>query len=92
MQKDLEDLVGRQVVVDTVGPLVYIGTLVKIDLQVIVFGEVDVHDMRDGQSATTREVYIMQSRKHGVQANRDGARVPLDKIASISLLSEIKVF
>ena len=92
MQKDFEDLVGRQIVVDTDGPLVYIGTLAKIGRQVMVFGEVDVHDMRDGHSATTREVYIMQSRKHGVQANREGVRVPLGKLRPFRLLSEIKVF
>ena len=92
MQKDLKDLVGRQIVVDTDGPLVYIGTLAEVGHGVMAFGEVDVHDMRDSQSVTTREVYIMQSRKHGVQANREGVRIPLDKVSSVSLLSEIKVF
>jgi hypothetical protein len=92
MRKDLEDLVGRQIVLDTDGPLVYIGTLAHIGRRMLVFGEVDVHDMRDAQSTTTREVYIMQSRRHGIQANRDGVRVPLAKIASVSLLSDIKLF
>ena len=92
MREDLQDMVGKQIVVDTAGPMVYIGTLREIGHQVLIFGDVDVHDMRDGHSATTREVYIMECRKHGLQTNRDGARVPLTAIASVSLLSEIKLF
>jgi hypothetical protein len=92
MQEDLNDLVGRQVVVDTDGPMIYLGTLTHVGRKTLVLGEVDVHDMRDGLTTTTREVYIMQSRRHGIQANRDATRVALDKVTSISLLSEVKVF
>ena len=69
MHEDLKDLIGNQVVVDTAGPMLYIGTLKEIGRHVMVFGEVDVHDTRDARSTTTREVYIMESRKHGLQAN-----------------------
>jgi hypothetical protein len=90
--EDLKELIGKEVVVDTEGPLVYIGTLADIGRGMLILGEVDVHDMRDGLHTTTREVYIMQCRRHGIQANRDGARVPLEKMASISLLSEVRLF
>ena len=92
MQADLEDLIGKEVVVDTDGPMLYIGTLLQVGREALIFGEADVHDMRDSLTTTTREVYIMKCRKHGYQPNRDGVRVALAKVASISLLSEIKVF
>jgi hypothetical protein len=92
MQADLEDLIGKEVVVDTDGAMIYIGTLLQVGRETLMFGEVDVHDMRDSLTTTTREVYIMKCRKHGYQANRDGARVPLVKVASVSLLCDIKVF
>ena len=92
MREDLENLVGREIVVDTDGPLIYIGTLNRIGRRILVLENVDVHDMRDGQPTTTREVYIMQSRKHGIQVNRDSVIVPLDRVASVSLLIEVKLF
>ena len=92
MKSDFEDLIGKEVVVDTDGAMIYIGTLLKVGRETLMLGEVDVHDMRDSLTTTTREVYIMKCREHGYQANRNGARVPLAKVASISLLSDIKVF
>jgi len=92
MREELKELIGKEVVVDTVGPLVYIGTLADIGREMLILDTVDVHDMRDGLGTTTREVYIMRCRRHGIQANRNRVRVPLEKMASISLLSDVRLF
>lgn len=82
----MEDLTGRQVVVDVESPFVYVGRLHEVR-KTLVLKQADVHDLRD--STTTREVYVRDSRVHGIQANRKLVYVRLDKVVSVSLLEDV---
>jgi len=84
---ELESLIGQQVVVDTRGPYLYIGTLDRIDSNSLLLTEVDVHDTRE--SSTSNELYLIQSLKMGVRPNRRAVYVISKEIVSISRLSDI---
>jgi hypothetical protein len=83
----VEDFLGKQVVVDVEAPFVYLGRLQAIHDKTVVLKGVDVHDLRD--SATTREVYVRESRVHGIQPNRKTVHIRLDKVVSVSLLDDV---
>ena len=79
---------GRIVILDTPGPLIYIGTLGDLHAEVLLLHEADVHDMTD--SGSTKEYYIAQTRELGVRSNRAKVMVRREIIASISLLEDVR--
>lgn len=83
----LELLMGQEVVLDVTSPFVYVGTLCGQDHRYLILADVDVHDLRD--TNTNRELYIVESKRHGVRTNRKRALVNRDEIVSISALSDI---
>ena len=92
IKDEFEDYVGHDVVVDTSTPLLFIGRLEEVGEHVLRFGQVDVHDMSDGQNNTTKEIYVIESKKYGVRANRAGARVRVATVVSVSRLDEVIEF
>jgi hypothetical protein len=91
IRDELADYLGKDIVVDLQGTMLYIGRLEDVGEYVLYMGETDVHDMRDSQ-ATTKEKYTMETRKFGVRSNRTGVRVMIDKVVAISLLDEVIAF
>ena len=83
----VEEFIGKHVVVDVEAPFVYLGRLQAIHDKTLVLKGADVHDLRD--SATTREVYVRESRVHGIQPNRKTVYIRLDKVVSISPLEDV---
>ena len=83
----LEDLKNQVVVVDTTAAYVYAGTLANFDSNHLVLEHADVHDLRD--AATTRELYVLETRLHGVRANRQKVLVRHDQVLSISALDDV---
>ncbi len=75
------------VVVDTNTHLLYIGTLKNFTDDLLVMENADVHDTNDG--ASTKEVYIWNTRKNGVHPNRKSVMVKRDCIVSISRLADV---
>ena len=53
----------------------------------LVLRDADVHDLRD--TATSRETYLVNSRLHGVHANRRSAWVRLAEVVCISRLDDV---
>lgn len=86
-QPDVESLIGREVVLDASSMFVYVGTLTRIDDRTIILEDADVHDLRD--TNTTREMYVIDASRHGVQANRKIVYVRADEIVSISPLDDV---
>jgi len=80
-------LVGHDVVVDVTGPYVYVGTLAGADSQWLELTDVDVHDFRDTQS--TRELYLLEAHRHGVNRNRARAWVRMAHVMSVSRLADV---
>ena len=83
----LRELVGKDVVLDAVSPFIYAGTLIGSDERYLILENADVHDLRD--SSTTRELYVLETRMHGVRSNRKRVMVDFSQIASISALSDV---
>jgi hypothetical protein len=86
-QLELADLWGNTVVLDTRGPLLYIGTLTATGPCFYTLTDADVHDLSD--SSTSKEVYIMEAAKHGVRKNRESVFVRRHEIVSLSSLESV---
>jgi hypothetical protein len=80
---------GRVVILDTMGPFIYIGTLSEIHGDVLLLSEADVHDSTD--SSSTKEFYIARTRELGVHVNRANVAVHRNHVVSISLLEDVRV-
>ena len=83
----LEELLGKIIVLDTQGPLIYIGTLDKVTGPFVVLVEADVHDTND--SRATKDLYLVETRDLGVRVNRKRVVIMLGQIASASLLEDV---
>lgn len=81
--------INREVVLDLQSPYVILGTLVGEDLRYLILENADVHDLRD--TKTTRELYIVESRRHGIRTNRKQVIVRKDEIVSISPLDAVEL-
>lgn len=80
----------KKIIVDTRSSWVYIGVLEKASDDTIVLGEVDVHD--SNETATSKEIYVMDSAKTGIKSNRNRVVVNLEYVVSFSLLDDVKKF
>jgi len=85
----IDQLIGREIVIDVVSPFVYLGKLVAYDAKYVVLEQADVHDLRD--TATTRELYVIDSRRLGIRANRERVLVRVGEIVSVSALDDVIV-
>jgi hypothetical protein len=83
----LADLVGAIVVVDLDGPWLGFGRLTRVTAAWIELSEADLHDLREGSSS--RDVYALETQKHGVRVNRRRVVMPLAQIIAVSRLDEV---
>ena len=88
--EELQEFIGKEVVLDSSSYYLYIGTLEKVSEHFFVLSQVDVHDSRE--SAASKEVYILEARRHGIKANRKQTTVFRKDVGSVSLLSDILEF
>ncbi len=90
MSGDYGELVGQVVVVDTDGPVVYLGRLAALSEELLTLKEVDVHNL--GDSATGREKYVIEAKRLGVRPNRKKAEVRLARVVGLSRLEDVIEF
>jgi small nuclear ribonucleoprotein (snRNP)-like protein len=90
MKETLRSLLGREVVVDTRSPWVYIGTLEAIQADSLLLRDVDVHD--SGELSLPKERYVIASCETGIKANRRSVYINLDYVVSVSLLADVIKF
>lgn len=87
----LDGLLGRRVVLDTAGPLIYLGLLEHHDDRGYWLRDADVHDRNDGHS--TKEMYVNQAHElektGAVNINRRRVFVERHAIMSISALDDV---
>ncbi len=81
------ELSGEVVVLDTAGPLIYVGRLKRVTPHAFELIEADVHDMNDSRS--TKDFYLLQIRDLGVRPNRAMVLVHRSHIISVSRLADI---
>ncbi|NQT19923.1 MAG: hypothetical protein HQ592_09475 [Planctomycetes bacterium] len=89
-KNQLAEYIGKEVVVDTNTPYVYLGTLEACAGSFFTLRNVDVHDMAESRS--TKELYIMNVRRRGIQPNRAAVKIRQDVTVSVSLLSDVILF
>jgi small nuclear ribonucleoprotein (snRNP)-like protein len=87
----VDDYVGRRVVLDTQGPLLYIGTLAAVDERGYWLVDADVHNGNDGHA--TNEEYVndacLLERQDVRHVNRRRVYVARAAIVSVSALDEV---
>ncbi len=88
---NMEALLDRRVVLDTQGPLIFIGRFAAFDSTGYWLTDADVHDRNDGHS--NKEVYVSQACALEKSGNRNINRrkvfVARHEIVSISALDDI---
>ena len=84
-----EQLRGREIVIDVASPFVYLGKLTGYDEKYLILEQADVHDLRD--TTTTREIYVVDSRRFGIHTNRERVFVRIGEIVSVSALEDVIV-
>ena len=80
-------LVGEDVVIDTDCSMTYIGRLVEWGEFFVTLADADVHDIAQGTS--TKDMYAIEARKHGVQRNRRETIIRKARVISLSLLDDV---
>jgi len=81
------NLLGSPLVLDLGSPYVILGTLEQADERFVTLTDADVHDLRD--SKTTRELYVLEARKHGIRCNRNRVSIRIEEIVSLSRLEDV---
>ncbi|MCP5052671.1 MAG: hypothetical protein GY940_36220 [bacterium] len=90
MKEELKRFLNQRVILDTRSSWLYIGVLEEVTDRCVVLSEVDVHDSRE--TATSNELYVMESKTTGVKSNRNRVYVNLDMVVSFSALEDVKHF
>ena len=90
MKETLQELIGKDVVVDTRSPWMYIGRLESVQADSLLLSDVDVHD--SGETPLPKERYVLASCETGIKANRRSVYVNLEYVVSVSPLSEVIQF
>ncbi len=87
----LDIYLNKRVVLDTAGPMIYVGLLEAYDDRGYWLAEADVHDRSDGHS--TKEQYINQScelaRDGTIRSNRRRVFVERAAVISVSALEDV---
>ncbi|WP_437192359.1 hypothetical protein [Planctomicrobium sp. SH527] len=83
----INEFVGQLVVLDLISPYVYLGILTGEDSQYLILEDADAHDLRD--SSTTRDQYIIEAVRHGININRTRVLVQKSQVVGISLLDDV---
>ncbi|MCG8406798.1 MAG: hypothetical protein MI923_16500 [Phycisphaerales bacterium] len=85
----LAQLIGHEVVLDTAGPMTYLGTLREIHRDGFWLEGADIRDRSEGH--VTKERYICEARTHGIRANRKRIFVFAETVISCSALDDVVI-
>ena len=85
-----DHLLGKEVVLDTSTPLMYLGTLEAMDDIFITLADADVHDKNE--STGSKEYYVLEAKRHGITKNRHRVYVRAAHVISFSLLDEVILY
>jgi hypothetical protein len=90
MKQELKKYLKQKVVLDTSSSWIYIGILESVSVNCAILSEVDVHD--SSETSTSKELYVLFSKKSGVKSNRKTVHVNLDYVVSFSTLEDVLNF
>lgn len=83
----MQELMGRDVVMDLASPYLVIGTLVGENERYVMLENADVHDLRDTRS--TRDQYLAVMRSAGLKPNRRRTYIAREQVVSIAALEDV---
>ncbi len=83
----LDEFVGEKIVVDLRSSYVCIGTLKQFDNHYLDLRNVDLHDLRD--TDTTRELYVVDSKRTGIKRNRKRLLLVREEMVGIARLDDV---
>jgi hypothetical protein len=86
-ESSLDALEGHEVVLDLATPYVILGVLRGRDVFHYVLDDADVHDLRD--TTTSRELYVRDAKRHGINANRKQVYVRKEGVVGLSKLADV---
>jgi hypothetical protein len=87
MSDPLKEMLGEQVVLDTLTPILYIGTLEKVTEAAFILQDTDLHDCRDGHA--NKETYLAEAHRSGTPVNRRRVVVMRSAVISVSRLADV---
>ncbi|MFQ5411127.1 MAG: hypothetical protein ACE5EC_02480 [Phycisphaerae bacterium] len=82
-------LIGRKVVLDTAGPITFLGTLDALEPDGFWLKNADIRDRNEGHA--TKEQYAVKAAKNGIRANRRRIFVFREVVISCSALEDVVV-
>jgi hypothetical protein len=85
--ESLQNLIGRPVVLDTEGPIIYLGTLKEIRPDGFWLESADLRDRSEG--LVSKERYICEAREQGIRPNRARIFVFARVVISVSALDDV---
>lgn len=80
---------GQLVACDLADHYLIIGVLDQIGPQHLVFTDADLHDHREANS--TKDMYLIETRKFGVRVNRKRVSIPRPLLLAISRLDDVQL-
>jgi hypothetical protein len=83
----LQGFQGKIVVCDLDEYYMVLGRLDSFSSQHLQFTDADLHDHREANSS--KEVYVIESRRLGVRINRSRLSVPRARLVAVSLLEDV---
>ncbi len=83
----LSSFLNSEVVLDTSGPITYLGTLDSLEPDGLWLRDADIRDRNEGH--VSKERYIVEARRDGIVPNRRRIFVRRDIIMSCSRLSDV---
>lgn len=82
-----DELIGKDVVLDTAGPIVYLGRLTAYNEAGFWLEDADLHNANEGHAS--REEYIAESSRDGIRVNRRRVFALRQAIISVSALADV---
>lgn len=83
----LKTLIGRKVVLDTAGPIMFLGTLKEVQADGFWLENADLRDRNEGH--VTKESYACEAKLNGIRANRRRLFVAAHVVISASALDDV---
>jgi hypothetical protein len=87
VDRTFDEFLTQPVVLDTGGPIVYLGVMTEANETGFWLHDAEVHDTRDGHA--TQEVYISEAATRGISPNRRRVFVLRSAVMSISKLEDV---
>jgi len=85
--ESLRGLIGRNVVLDPQGAILYLGRLAEVHDTGLWLEDADVHDCVEGHAG--KELYLIETAHYGLRVNRRRVFVLRTAILSVSAIDDI---